>query len=66
MKKRSVKLHGHATSISLEPEFWAALDRIAVCEKTSLQKLIEDVDATRETGLASALRVFVLRSLTDT
>ena len=29
LKKRSVNLAGHATSLALEPEFWAALERIA-------------------------------------
>jgi predicted DNA-binding ribbon-helix-helix protein len=61
MKKRSVTLQGHRTSIALEAEFWDALEQIAATRKTSLQKLIEDIDARHGGGnLSSALRVFVL------
>ncbi|NBX67115.1 MAG: aryl-sulfate sulfotransferase [Proteobacteria bacterium] len=62
MKKRSVTLKGHRTSVLLEPEFWAALDDILAQKKTSLQRLVEEVDDARgEANLASALRVFVLK-----
>lgn len=64
MKKRSVSLKGHRTSVTLEAEFWAALDDIAAREKTSLQKLIENVDGARGTdNLSSALRVYILKSM---
>ncbi len=60
--KRSVSIAGHRTSVSLEEPFWNALRDIAKARKTSINKLITEVDAGRapNTGLSSALRVFVL------
>lgn len=64
MKKRSVRIQGHATSIALEPEFWAALEALAARRGLSLSALLTQVEvANQGHNLASALRVFVLRSL---
>jgi predicted DNA-binding ribbon-helix-helix protein len=65
LEKRSVSLSGHRTSIALEPEFWAALQRIAALEGASLLALITRIDEARapEQKLASALRVFVLKTM---
>jgi len=63
LPKHSVLLFGHATSVTLEPEFWDELKAIAARKGTSLNKLIEGIDATRDTNLSSALRVFVLGEL---
>ncbi len=61
LKKRSVNLAGHATSLALEPEFWAVLDRAAVVEGLSFAALIQRIDSERgERPLASACRVFAL------
>ena len=61
MKKRSVNLAGHATSLALEPEFWAALERAAADQALSLAGLIQKIDLERgERPLASACRVFAL------
>ena len=60
LKKRSVVIAGHATSVSLEIEFWEALKRIAAEKRTSLSQLIAGVDSRRQANLSSALRVFVL------
>lgn len=68
MKKHSVTLRGHATSITLENEFWVLLKQIAVNKNQSIASLIDDIDEKRlETsitikkgGLSSALRVYVL------
>lgn len=70
MRKRSVALEGHRTSVSLEPEFWDALESIAGEERRSLASLIAEIDRRRlalkpAPGLASALRVFVLRRLQE-
>lgn len=60
--KRSVQLHGHATSVALEQPFWDVLQRWANEEAMSLAALIAAVDRGRGEGsLASALRVAVLR-----
>lgn len=61
--KRSVSLAGHMTSVSLEEPFWDHLNRIAAEEKTSLSKLILSIDERRQTNLSSALRLYVLHSL---
>lgn len=63
-KKRSVNIAGHATSITLEEPFWNALKAAAKSRDVSLQNLIAQIDEQRgENNLSSALRLFVLRSL---
>ena len=63
--KHSVTLKGHRTSVSLEDEFWQALRQIAAENDRPINALVADIDVKREAnvGLASALRVFVLRHL---
>jgi predicted DNA-binding ribbon-helix-helix protein len=61
LQKRSVSLTGHATSLALEPEFWAVLDAAAAADGISTAALIVRIDAGRgERPLASACRVFAL------
>ena len=63
LRKRSFRLAGHATSVALEPAFWAALDAAAARRGQSLAGLVADLDANRADPtlpLASALRVFAL------
>ena len=66
-KKRSLTLRGHRTSVSLEPEFWDAFRRIARADGRALNELASEIDAARapDTNLASAIRVFVLRRVTE-
>ena len=61
-EKHSLTLRGHRTSVSLEPEFWAAFRAIAAERSRPLNDLAAEIDAARgmERGLASAIRVFVL------
>jgi predicted DNA-binding ribbon-helix-helix protein len=61
MKKHSVTLRGHRTSISLEEIFWKELQRMAEAQRRPLQKLIEEIDRGRAGSLSSALRVYVMR-----
>lgn len=63
MKKISVSLSGHQTSISLESEFIAALTKIARSRKKPLASIISEIDATRgpNENLSSAIRVYVLK-----
>lgn len=62
MKKRSLTIAGHHTSIALEPEFWAALEALAAKRELRLVALIEEIDREREgPNLSSALRVAVLK-----
>ncbi|MBN8552849.1 MAG: ribbon-helix-helix domain-containing protein [Caulobacterales bacterium] len=61
LRKRSISLAGHATSLALEPEFWAVLDAMAQARALSLAALLVEIDATRaERPLASACRVAAL------
>ena len=61
LKKRSVNLAGHATSLALEPEFWVVLDEMAQARDLSFAGLIKAIDAGRgERPLASACRVAAL------
>ncbi len=61
LRKRSISLSGHATSIALEPEFWAVLQARAAAEGLSLAALIGRIDDERgERPLASACRVAAL------
>jgi predicted DNA-binding ribbon-helix-helix protein len=64
--KRSVSLAGHMTSVSLEEPFWEHLNRIAAEEKIPVSTLILRIDEKRQTNLSSALRLFVLYSLSAT
>ena len=65
--KRSLTLHGHRTSVSLEDVFWQEFLRIAEMRGLSINQLAAEVDAKRglDSGLASAIRVFVLRSVME-
>lgn len=67
MKKRTVTIKGHATSISLEDEFWEALKDEAARQHISVAGLVAQIDAKRlETsnkGLSSAIRVFLFKRL---
>jgi predicted DNA-binding ribbon-helix-helix protein len=59
--KRSVVLHAHKTSVSLEQPFWLELKSIAAERKVPLHRLISEIDGNRQHGnLSSALRLFVL------
>jgi predicted DNA-binding ribbon-helix-helix protein len=59
MRKRSVVIAGHRTSVSLEDEFWADLVTIAGARGVSLNALVREIDARRAGNLSSALRLFV-------
>jgi predicted DNA-binding ribbon-helix-helix protein len=66
IKKRSIALAGHKTSVSLEDEFWECLREIAEKRGETSIKLITDIDAEREfSNLSSAIRMFVLRYYRD-
>ncbi|SEK54195.1 Ribbon-helix-helix domain-containing protein [Roseovarius azorensis] len=61
--KHSLTLRGHRTSVSLEDEFWQAFREIAREKSMTINVLAAEIDAGRgtETGLASAIRLYVLR-----
>jgi len=65
MKKRSIKIGAHSTSITLEDDFWNELLRIAHENNKSLNMIVTDIDAQRhqDQNLSSAIRVFILKDL---
>ena len=61
LKKRSISLAGHATSVALESEFWTVLETMAASRGQSLAMLVAEVDGARgRRPLASACRVAAL------
>ncbi|MBV6631883.1 MAG: ribbon-helix-helix domain-containing protein [Alphaproteobacteria bacterium] len=75
VRKRSVRLFGHMTSVSLEPLFWEELNRLAKRDGVTLTALIERIDSARTTtsgadasntttgSLSSALRLYILTEI---
>jgi predicted DNA-binding ribbon-helix-helix protein len=69
MRKRSITIDGHRTSITLEDAFWEELTALARGRAVSLNALVAEVDHARPpspTGpgnLSSALRVYVLNAI---
>ena len=62
LRKRSVLIAGHRTSVSLEDAFWDVLKEIADRRGSSLNQLVMEVDEKRTGNLSSALRVYALTS----
>ena len=67
-QKRSVTIAGHETSISLEPMFWAALERAADDLGAPINALIADIDSARLEArpipnLTSAIRQWLFLQL---
>jgi len=61
VRKRSLSIAGHRTSVSLEEPFWSALREIAAARGVSVAGLIGAIDERRGgLNLSSAIRVFVL------
>lgn len=60
--KHSLTLRGHRTSVSLEDAFWSEFRKIAAEQNMTINGLAVEIDEKRgDIGLASAIRVFVLR-----
>ena len=62
LRKRSVRIAGHLTSVSMEEVFWDALREIASMRKISVNALVTEIDRTRDGNLSSALRVYVFET----
>lgn len=60
IKKRSVVISGHRTSVSLENAFWYALKEIATGKGQTVNQLVSEIDDGRTGNLSSAIRVHVL------
>jgi predicted DNA-binding ribbon-helix-helix protein len=66
LRKRSLALAGHRTSLALEPEFWTVLEALAHARALSLAALVVEIDAGRGARpLASACRLAALAAGRD-
>jgi predicted DNA-binding ribbon-helix-helix protein len=63
LRRRSVTIAGHRTSVSLEDPFWDQLKKISAERNVSIAQVVAEVDKARQSNLSSALRVFVLQEL---
>ena len=64
--KKSFTIGNHRTSISLEPEFWDALEVKANEQDVSLSKLVLKIDNEKPkdyNNLASYIRIWVLKKI---
>ena len=67
LRKHSVSIAGHRTSVTLEVAFWESLAEIARRDQTTVAALIARIDDARaadpaKPNLSSAIRVFVLQA----
>jgi predicted DNA-binding ribbon-helix-helix protein len=61
LNKRSIKVAGHTTSITLEPAFMSALKEVAAAKELTINDLVTNIERERQSGnLSSAIRQFVL------
>jgi predicted DNA-binding ribbon-helix-helix protein len=60
IRKHSLEIAGHRTSVSLEDAFWEAFAEMARVRAISVNRLAAEVDRARPGNLSSAIRVFVL------
>jgi predicted DNA-binding ribbon-helix-helix protein len=61
IRKRSVMINGHKTSVSLEDQFWDSINEIAAERGQRLTELINVIAEGRDrANLSSALRIFAL------
>ena len=66
MKKRSIVVAGHKTSIALEDAFWDSLKEIAKLRGETVYGLVSSIDANRNSAnLSSVVRLFVLNFYKD-
>jgi predicted DNA-binding ribbon-helix-helix protein len=72
MRRHSVRIAGHATSVSIEDGFWEEIKRAARADGISTARLIENIDrartmatraGTKPPNLSSALRLYILERL---
>ena len=66
IKKRSVTIGNHRTSISIESEFWNELKVLSKQQNISLNKLILRIDNEKPKdygNLSSYIRVWILQKL---
>jgi predicted DNA-binding ribbon-helix-helix protein len=61
VKKRSIVISNHKTSLALEDQFWLSLKEIAAHEELPLAQLVARIDRDRQhANLSSTVRLYVL------
>ncbi|MGE0651457.1 MAG: ribbon-helix-helix domain-containing protein [Alphaproteobacteria bacterium] len=68
LRRHSLTLDGHRTSVAIEDEFWVEICRIARDRGCSAARLVAEIDEARTSedpppNLSSALRLFVLAEI---
>ncbi len=63
LRRRTLIVSGHRTSVALEPAFWREISAIAGARNQTVAALISEIDAARPGSLASAIRVYVVEQL---
>jgi len=67
IRKRSVLISGHRTSISLEEAFWLKLKELSDRHGKSINQMVAEIDNDRldnpNGNLSSAIRVYILEQL---
>lgn len=61
IRKHSVIIAGHETSVSIENAFWDGLRSIAREQSLSINGLVAKIDSSRHGNLSSAIRLYVLQ-----
>jgi predicted DNA-binding ribbon-helix-helix protein len=65
IRKRSVIVSGHRTSVSLEGTFWEALAELANERSVSINYLVTEIDRENQNNLSSAIRVYILQTFRE-
>ena len=65
IRKHSVLVAGHETSVSMENAFWDDLRSIAREQNLSINDLVAKIDSDRRGNLSSAIRLYVLQCTKD-
>ena len=62
IRKHSLLVAGHQTSVTLEDVFWEAFKDIARARGMTINALAAEIDDTRTGNLSSAIRIFVFEN----
>lgn len=65
IRKRSVIVSGHRTSVSLEEIFWEALAELAAERRVSVNHLVTEIDRENPSNLSSAIRIHILQTFRE-
>lgn len=67
IKKHSIQIADHTTSVSLEDVFWQELKAIAKAQKKTISQLVTEIDEQNadaaSDNLSSAIRIYIFKSL---